>query len=225
MSTTIKNYASFYEKIERKSYPQEWIVRIFFGKYPNLKIDEDLTDKSIVEISCGDGRNLQPLIDKGLDVTATEVSEKIITPLQSLYPEVSFFKATNDKIPFRDEQFDFLLSWNSIYYMGNKLQNNINDYIKEYSRILKKKGVLIASVPMKDNFIFQNSIKLDDKYCKIINDPFHGIRNGEIMRVFKSEKDIEEEFVNYFENFSFAYSKNNHFGIQNNWHIFICNKY
>ena len=95
--------------------------------------------------------------------------------------------------------------------------------MKEFSKVLKKDGKLIVSVPMIDNFIFEGSKIIDDKYRIIKNDPFK-VRNEEIMRCFKNEEDIIDEFKKSFKNFVFASSINDHFGIQNNWHIFVCQK-
>lgn len=225
INKTIDNYDKYYSNIKNQLFPQEWIVRIFMGEYPNLNIKNDLNMKKILEVSCGDGRNFLPLMKKNMDIYATEVTENIITNLQNIYPDIKFKQALNSFLPWEKESFDFLLSWNSMYYMGRDDSHlDFEQYVKEFSKVLKKGALLIASVPMKDNFIFKNSISIDRKYSVITNDPFEGIRNGEIMRKFLSEEDIILEFEKYFKNFNFASSINNHFGIQNNWHIFICEK-
>lgn len=224
MSSTIESYNEYYKNIDNNVFPQEWIVRIFFGKYPKLDLQDNLKNRKILEVSCGDGRNLSPLIKKEMDITATEVTDDIVQNLSKSFPNIEFKQALNSYLPFDEESFDYLLSWNQIYYMGTEKKHlAFKKYIKEFSRVMKKNGKMIVSVPMSDSFIFKNSKHIDDRYRMICNDPF-GTRDGEIMRCFKNEQDIVNDFSEYFHNFVFASSKNDHFGIQNNWHIFICQK-
>lgn len=224
MSNTIENYNKHYQNIDSKIFPQEWIVRIFLGKYPKINLQDNLKGKKILEVSCGDGRNFAPLIKKEMKISATEITHQIVENLSKAFPNIEFKQALNLSLPFDENSFDYLLSWNQIYYMGsNKEDLNFTKYVEEFSRVIKSGGNMIVSVPMADSFIFNSSTKIDNKYRMICNDPF-GTRDGEIMRCFKDEQDIVDEFSKYFENFTFASSINDHFGIQNNWHIFICQK-
>lgn len=224
MSKTIEKYNLYYKVLDENIFPQEWIVRIFMGKYPKLNIRDDLKNKKILEVSCGDGRNFPPLLKKKMKVYATEVSDVIVNNLINTFPKIKFKQAINGHLPFQSNFFDYLLSWNQIYYMGDNKDNLFFErHVKEFSKVLKKDGKLIVSVPMIDNFIFEGSKIIDDKYRIIKNDPFK-VRNEEIMRCFKNEEDIIDEFKKSFKNFVFASSINDHFGIQNNWHIFVCQK-
>lgn len=224
MSETIKNYNDLYVNIDNKIFPQEWIVRIFMGKYPKLDLRDELDGKKILEVSCGDGRNFGPLIKSNMEVSATEVTDQIVYNLAKAFPKIEFKQALNSFLPFDNNQFDYLLSWNQIYYMGVDKNNlNFSKYLEEFSRVLKSGGKMIVSIPMADSFIFKDSIKVDENYRMVSDDPFKK-RNGEIMRCFKCEQDIATEFGNNFTNFIFASSINDHFGIQNNWYIFICSK-
>jgi len=226
MSKTIQNYSKYYREIPKNLFPNEWVVRIFMSNFPKLSIKNNLKGKSILDVSCGDGRNLSPLLVKQMNVYATEVSDSIVKKLKETYPSVKFSRGTNNNLPFENESFDYLLSWNSMYYMGNKVNNiNFQKYVKEFARVLKKKGKLIACVPMKSNFIYKNAIELKDNsnFVFIKNDPFE-VRNGEIMRRFKNKSEIKKEFQIYFKNFIFGASKNDHFGINNDWFVFYCEK-
>lgn len=224
MSNTIKNYNNLYQNIDNKVFPQEWVVRIFMGKYPKLDLRDNLDGKKILEVSCGDGRNLGPLIKKNMKISATEITNQVVENLANAFPNIEFKQALNSFLPFDENNFDYLLSWNQIYYMGiDKMNLNFTKYVEEFSRVLKPGGKLIVSVPMVDSFIFKDSIEINRNYRMVSNDPFD-TRNGEILRCFKGEQDIVREFRKYFNNFTFASSINDHFGIQNNWHIFVCQK-
>tara|TARA_B100000767_G_C19689051_1_gene503127 strand:+ start:320 stop:997 length:678 start_codon:yes stop_codon:yes gene_type:complete len=224
MSNTIKNYNNLYQNIDNKVFPQEWVVRIFMGKYPKLDLRDNLEGKKILEVSCGDGRNLAPLIKKNMKISATEITNQVVKNLANAFPNIEFKQALNSFLPFDENNFDYLLSWNQIYYMGiDKMNLNFTKYVEEFSRVLKPGGKLIVSVPMVDSFIFKDSIEINRNYRMVSNDPFD-TRNGEVLRCFKGEQDIVREFSKYFNNFTFASSINDHFGIQNNWHIFVCQK-
>ena len=69
MSNTIENYNKHYQNIDSEIFPQEWIVRIFMGKYPKINLQDNLKGKKILEVSCGDGRNFAPLIKKEMKIS------------------------------------------------------------------------------------------------------------------------------------------------------------
>ena len=64
LNITIENYNRYYKNISADVFPQEWVVRIFMGSYPRLNIKNELQGKAIMDVSCGDGRNLKPLLLK-----------------------------------------------------------------------------------------------------------------------------------------------------------------
>ena len=132
MSSTIESYNEYYKNIDNNVFPQEWIVRIFFGKYPKLDLQDNLKNRKILEVSCGDGRNLSPLIKKEMDITATEVTDDIVQNLSKSFPNIEFKQALNSYLPFDEESFDYLLSWNQIYYMGTEKKHLA---FKKYIRI------------------------------------------------------------------------------------------
>ena len=88
MSKTIEKYNLYYKVLDENIFPQEWIVRIFMGKYPKLNIRDDLKNKKILEVSCGDGRNFPPLLKKKMKVYATEVSDVIVNNLKNTFPKI-----------------------------------------------------------------------------------------------------------------------------------------
>ena len=81
----INNYEKFYtNKKISKLYPNEFVIRIFKGNYPNFKIlkKEKYKKKKILDLSFGDGRNLFFLKDLGFNVYGTEISQKIVDNLK-----------------------------------------------------------------------------------------------------------------------------------------------
>jgi SAM-dependent methyltransferase len=218
-------WAKFYSS-NQMSYPAEYVIRIFKGSYPKLNFDKkSFIGKKICDIGCGDGRNLVLLHECGFDLYGTEITQEIVSKtefnLAKMNISAQIKTGTNDKLPFDTNFFDFLLSWNSCYYMGNNLDFDI--HVKEMARILKNDGYLIMSIPKKTNFIFKNSEKLKNGYRIIKNDPFN-IRNGEVLRIFEDSRDIENTFSLYFKNFVFASIHDDCFGYDYHWHIVICRR-
>ena len=61
------------------AYPAEYVIRIFKGDYPKLKLSKNkFSNKKICDISCGDGRNLSFLHKCGFDVFGTEITKTIV---------------------------------------------------------------------------------------------------------------------------------------------------
>jgi SAM-dependent methyltransferase len=208
------------------SYPAEYVIRIFKGNYPHLKFSEQtMKKKKICDLGCGDGRNLILLNDRGFKIYGVEISEKIINKVKlrmnNQKIECDIKVGTNSNIPYKKSFFDFLLSWNSCYYMDNEL--GFEKIVKEFARTLKKNGYLILSIPKKTCFIYKKSNEVKKGYRMIKNDPFK-IRNGQILRYFENENEIKKSFSKYFKNFIFASIEDDCFGLNYHWHLVICQK-
>lgn len=211
-------------------WPAEPLIRIFKGRnYPDCHIYKNkFSEASLLDVGCGDANNF-PLYSQlgfqricGVEITR-EICDLNQKRLNKLGIEAEMRVGTNDSIPY-DEQFDYLISWNSCYYMGEA--NNyfkFEDYLREYSRVLKRNGIFIFSVPASDHRIFLDSKSIDNKYSIIQNDPL-GIRKNIVFRKFNSEEDIKECFGQYFNNIFLGEINDNYFGTRGHWHIGYCHK-
>jgi len=210
----------------RMSYPSEYIIRIFRGEYPKLVLKNfSYKNKKLLDIGCGDGRNMAFLKSLGFDVhgleITEEIAEKITENLNSVEISATVVVGNNRKIPFPKEFFDFLVSWNSCYYMGH--EKSFDNYVDEFARISKPESHLILSIPKKSCFIFKDSEEIRPGYREIKNDPF-GVRNGEILRCFEDSDEIEATFSKHFEKFTFASIHDDCFGFNYHWHLAVCQK-
>ena len=209
------------------SYPSEYVIRIFKGEYPALNLKkEGFEGKNICDVGFGDGRNLVLLQNCGFNVHGIEITEEIAVNVSEFlakqgYANIDLRVGLNDNIPYEDAYFDYILSWNEIYYMGD--QPDFNVYVKEFARALKQDGYLILSIPKKTCFIYKNSIEKSKGY-NIIKDDYFKVRNDEILRVFENEQEIEETFSPYFKAFTFASIHDDCFGLEYHWHLCVCRK-
>jgi len=208
------------------TFPVEYVIRIFKGSYPRLNLDKkSFKGKKICDVGCGDGRNFVVLKQCGFGLYGVEINEQIVKRidehLRKIGVRADVRVGTNEQIPFQSSFFDYLLSWNACYYLGENLE--FKSHVKEFARVLKPEGYLVLSIPKKTCFIYQGSEMRKKGYQVIRKDPFN-VRNGEILRMFKSEKEIEQEFSKYFKDFIFGSIEDDCFGLNYHWHMVICKK-
>jgi SAM-dependent methyltransferase len=219
----LKSWTSHFAKAGMP-YPSEYVIRIFKGSYPRLNLKKELFIKQkICDIGCGSGNNLALLKECGFDIYGVEITKEIVDivkrNLNKFNISADIRVGFNHDIPFDDNFFDYLLSWNACYYMGT--YEEFNDYVKEYARALKPEGYLILSIPKKTCFIYFGSEILKEGYAIVRNDPFN-VRNGDILRIFEDEAEIESTFGRYFTNFVFADVHDDCFGYDYHWHLAVC---
>ena len=224
-----KKYTDFYLKTKlSKVYPDEFIVRIFLGTYPNHHFDKDFSGKKILDVGMGDGRHLKFFVEQGFDVYGTEITQVICNHVNKQFLHLGYAvnckKGRNHMLPFNDSYFNYLVSWNSSYYMGN-INNNHDylEYLREFARVMKQGGYFIASIPQKSCFIYDNVKDFTSGYKIILDDPYK-IRNGEIMRCFESLEEIIDVYSIYFKDFHIAEKTDNCFGQKNHHYIIVCKK-
>ena len=210
------------------SYPAEGVIRIFKGKFPNLLMPSNDNGLSILDLGCGDGRNLPFLNDLGYKVSATEVSHpisiKVQEKMRSMGIEVNVEAGHAGNLPFASASFDRLLAWNSCYYMSLG-SGRFEDHVAEMARVLKPGGWIIVSIPKKSSFIFNNSKPEKRSGYRIIKDDyFDGLRNGEVMRCIEDVEDLENSFAHNFNKFCHADLDLEWFGLSYHWHVFCAQK-
>lgn len=221
-----KDWSYFYLNNEM-AFPSEYVIRIFKGEYPRLNLKkESFKDKKICDVGCGDGRNLVLLKKCGFQAYGVEITKDIVDKATSNLQragisDIDVRIGTNASMPFDEDSLDYLLSWNACYYMGQR--RDFENYVKEFARVTKPDGYLILSIPKKSCFIYHQSECLKPGYQIIKNDPFN-LRNGEVLRMFNNEAEIQEAFSVYFTDFVFGSIEDDCFGFDYHWHLIICRK-
>jgi SAM-dependent methyltransferase len=208
------------------AYPSEYVIRIFKGAYPRLDLDkQSFSGSRICDVSCGDGRNLPLLRYCGFATYATEISQEIVDKvsrnLAASGVDAEVRVGTNDTLPFDDSFFDYVLSWNACYYMGQSRDFGV--HVQELARILKSGGTLVLSVPKQSCFIYKTSDNEEPGFAVIRNDPY-GVRNGEVLRVFAGEEELADAFSSHFKDFVFGSIHDDCFGFDYHWHIAVCRR-
>ena len=139
------------------------------------------------------------VLDIGCGYTANKNANTIadIQDLSKFYKDRNFVKITNDKLPFKDKEFDFVIASHVIEHV-----DNFEFFIKELERI-SSKGYIELPTRFADNLIFENKndhiwwFVFDDANNQLIAskknqliEPFLNVSTGKIF-----EKSFRESFV------------------------------
>jgi ubiquinone/menaquinone biosynthesis C-methylase UbiE len=210
------------------AYPAEGVIRIFKGQFPKLSMPRDHTGLSIMDLGCGDGRHLPFFHSLGLSVSAVEITDTICGQLRDRMKaygvDADIRTGHAGSLPFEDNTFDRLLTWNSCYYMTLGGQR-FEEHVAEMARVIKPGGWIIASIPKRTSFIFKNSVPAElPGYRVITDDYFAGSRNGEVMRCMHDQDDVANSFSPNFEGFCHADLDMEWFGLPYHWHVFCAQK-
>ena len=134
-------------------YPKMVATRIYTRYYNQpaiMSLLPEIKGKNVLDAGCGIGQLSQELLQKGANVTCTDVSEKMLKiAKESLGPKVKAFHADLAE-PFdfiEDQSLDVVIASLSIHYI-----KDWHPVFKEFYRILRPEGELIFSThhPMFD---------------------------------------------------------------------------
>ena len=179
-------------------WPSETLVRLFKGDYI-AGMGRDFVGKSVLDISFGAGNNLGFLHSLGLDCFGTEVTQEIcdlaIDRFKKSGIRATLKVGTNKTLPFEDNKFDFLVSWNVLHY--EDCESDIIDGIHEYKRVLKPGGRFFLSTTGPDHQILENSKTLGCHLYEIgLESEF---RKGQVYFYFDAPNYIHHYFGTVFK--------------------------
>lgn len=191
-----RKWSDFYGSGYRTSvgrYPTEWVVRTLAGgNYPSLKMDKSsYRDARILDMGCGDGRNLSLLLDLGFEVHACELNSEMVHALEAYASRanwaVQFKVGTNHQLPYSGAYFDYVLCCASCYYLDDSI--TWSQVRTELARVLKPGGILVANFCDDQNFLLKNAIQQADGSLLITSDPYN-LRNGIRFVAASSEAEV-----------------------------------
>ena len=222
MNDIINNYTKEIKNI--KSYPAEYLIRILKGQYPLWNSTElsSLTKRCLIA-SCGDGRHIQLVADCGFDPYITEISSEIVDEVimhnPNLIRDITAKVGFNDLIPYEDSQFGLTIAWNNLYYIKSVEESKITDNIYQLARVTEPGGILIASIPSRQCFIYDKCEVVEGNYVRIQD--WFNVRTGSIMYRFESQNEIRQHFLKFFDDIKFITQRDDCFGLDYSWDIMI----
>lgn len=114
--------------------------------------------KKIVDIGCGNGRNLIPFAKKGFNCEGVDFSKDMVKFAKSRFKKLglkcNFHVLNMNKLPFKDHNFDYIICVASFHHLDKKNQTKT---LEEFKRILKPGGKIYITVWNKwqSRFLFE----------------------------------------------------------------------
>lgn len=104
--------------------------------------------KKVLDIGCGLGNNLFPLMGNGFEVAGLDMSsdaiQKLKESLSKINKQVPLEVGSFEKLPYKDEEFDAVVCVQTLTHGKTK---NIESGISEIYRILRKRGIAFLTLP------------------------------------------------------------------------------
>jgi ubiquinone/menaquinone biosynthesis C-methylase UbiE len=114
--------------------------------------DLDLQNKNVLDIGCGFGWFELNALNRGIKkITGTEISEDDLKTAKEnvINEKVDFKVASALDLPFEDNSFDTVVSWEVIEHIPKNTEDKM---FSEVKRVLKPNGVFYLSTPHKSFF-------------------------------------------------------------------------
>lgn len=163
---------SLHEKYSTNS--QGWFNWLF------EKIDFSKVNR-LLELGCGNGKLWQEnKIDlRNREIFLSDISEGMVEEVRNkLGSDFNCIVADAEKIPFKDAYFDSVIANHVLFYL-----NDLNQGLKEISRVLRLNGILYCSTYGKDHMKeITNIVQNFDSRINLSNHSLYdvfGLENGE----------------------------------------------
>ena len=148
-------------KIESSADERSWKNAIKSGKINrgNLKVNLDFLEETglinantkVLELGCGSGGLASVLDEKGVSIIASDIAQTAIDHAQKQHPDIDFRVHSGDKLPYDDQSFDIVMSFDVLEHLPN-----VDQHLSEVRRVLKPDGYYLLQTPNKlSNAIFE----------------------------------------------------------------------
>ena len=140
--------------------------------------------KKVLDAACGEGYGSKILSQFCDSIVGIDIDELTINNAKNKYKDkknMSFINSSIEKLPFSDNTFDVVVSFETIEHVNEIIQDK---FLKEVSRVLKDGGIFIISTPNK----------------KIYSDIEEGSNHYHVKEFYK------DEFIEFLNN-EFKYKK------------------
>jgi ubiquinone/menaquinone biosynthesis C-methylase UbiE len=144
-------------------------------------------NSKVLDIGCGNGRNILSIVDIAKNITGLDNSQKAVQYTKDnlkIYPNVEVVLGDALNLPFEDSSFDFvLLSMTLVNFADGKLKA-----LQEMKRVVKDEGKVIISVysekALPDRIAMYNQIgtKIKDEKDGYVTFEIEGLTSEQFTR-------------------------------------------
>ncbi len=183
----MKTNIDYWEKILLEPTP---IYQELFEKEKRWIQNSILPNSSVLDVGCGDGRNIKSLLEITRKITGIDSDPQAIADAKknlNEFPEIKILQANATNLPFPDESFQFIVFLDTLVNLGpNKVR-----VLTELRRVLRKDGKMLLSAYSED--ALDNRLEIYEK----IGLPIKKIEDGTVVidesPSYKSEQFSQEE--------------------------------
>jgi SAM-dependent methyltransferase len=179
----------------------------------------------ILDMGCGDGRNLPLLLNLGFEVHACELDNDMVSALEAFASRanwaVQFKVGVNHELPYPEAYFDYMLCCASCYYLDDS--KTWSQVRTELARVLKPGGVVVANFCDDDNFLLKNAIRQADGSLLITSDPYN-LRNGIRFVSASSEAEVIQLISPDFNLKGLAHLRDDFYGVHVSGPVVVAQK-
>ncbi len=172
-------------------------------------VAQEMVEGALLEIGCGEGRGVELLAPKVNSYTAVDKIEEVVSQLSAKYTNAKFIKANIPPLPFKDNSFDSVVSFQVIEHIKEDVT-----YLKEIYRILKPGGKALISTPNIKMTLSRNPWHIREytadelkKLCAAIFDgvEMKGIAGNEKVMGYYAQNKISVNKIMKFDIFNLQY--------------------
>lgn len=150
-------------------------------------VAQDRVGGEFLEIGCGEGRGIELLASKVNSYKAVDKIEEVVNTLSGKYPEGEFLQANIPPLPYEDNSFDSIVSFQVIEHIKDDVQ-----YLKEIHRVLRPGGKALISTPNIKMTLSRNPWHIREYTAKELTDLCTPIFDEvEMMGIAGNEKVME----------------------------------
>jgi ubiquinone/menaquinone biosynthesis C-methylase UbiE len=136
LKEAIKTYnkvAAIYAK-----YTEDKLMQFQLSRFESM-----LNGKRVLDAGCGPGRDVEYFMEDGLQAIGVDLSLGQIKEAKKRVPKGEFKKSDFRKMSFKDGSFDGVWSVTSLIHLP---KTEVEKSLKEFNRVLDKKGIVYISV-------------------------------------------------------------------------------
>jgi len=112
---------------------------------------------SILDIACGNGKDVKYFLKNNLEVTATDIAGECVKQLKKGIPNAKFLQKDTKNLDFKNESFDAVYAHLALHYFDDK---DTTDIFNNIYRMLKNNGIFCLSCKSTNDTLYGQGEKM-----------------------------------------------------------------